>query len=137
MIQCRSNFFHTVRATLNIISPFVTMHKAKVLVHVSTSPGEISLIDFPSAHPGPHLGRIIVYPPIIALALDIVERNAKDIQFDETAQSTSSLMKQKSTTPPVRLRVKNLYAPHRLLMKARCGARIKRTRLHLCLPPKS
>jgi hypothetical protein len=76
MIQCGSSLFHTVKATLNIISPFVTMHKAKVLAHVSTSRGEISLIDFPSAHPGPHQGRIIVHPRIIALALDIVERNA-------------------------------------------------------------
>ena len=45
--------------------------------------GKISL-DFPISHPRPYQGVLTVYPPILALALDIVETDIKDIQVDES-----------------------------------------------------
>ena len=41
-------------------------------------------LDFPISHPRPYQGVLTVYPPILALALDIVEADIKDIQVDES-----------------------------------------------------
>ena len=41
-------------------------------------------LDLPISHPRPYQGVLTVYPPIIALALDIVETDIKDIQVDES-----------------------------------------------------
>jgi hypothetical protein len=47
-----------------------------------SSKGKISL-DFPISHPRSYHGVLTVYPPILTLALDIVETDIKDIQVDE------------------------------------------------------
>ena len=66
--------------------------KLKIKYHIESrgtirayvsSKGKISL-DFPISHPRPYQGVLTVYTPILALALDIVEKDIKDIQVDES-----------------------------------------------------
>jgi hypothetical protein len=59
-----------------------TESRGTVRAYVS-SKGKISL-DFPISHPRPYQGVLTVYPPILALALDIVETDIQDIQVDES-----------------------------------------------------